>query len=56
MAWQSVSVHCETVIQSDRVVFPSLYKGYAIASSPHDTVNEPQLFEPEMLKKTALKY
>lgn len=52
----SVSVHCKTVIQSDRVVFPSLHKGYAIASSPHDTMNEPQLLEPETLVKSVLEY
>lgn len=52
----SVSVHCKTVIQSDRVVFPSLYKGYAIASSPHDTRNEPQLPEPETLIRSVLKH
>ena len=51
----SMSVHCKTVIQSDRVVFPSLCKGYAIASSPHDTLNEPPLPEPETLIMSVLK-
>lgn len=53
----SVSVHCKTVIQSDRVVFRSPpHKGYAIASSPHDRMNEPLLLQPEMLIRSVLKY
>lgn len=50
----SVSVHCKTVIRSDRVVFPSLRKGYAIASSPHDTMNEPQPLKPGTLIRSDL--
>lgn len=53
----SVSVHCKTVIQSDRVVFRSPpHKGYAIASSPHDRMNEPLLLQPEMLIRSVFKY
>lgn len=51
----SVSVHWETVIQSDRVVFPSLCKGYAIASNPHDTLNEPLLPELKTFVRSAFK-
>lgn len=51
----SVSVHSKTVIQSDRVVFPPLHKGYAIASSLHDTMNEPQPLKPETLIRSVWK-
>lgn len=52
----SVSVHWETVIGSDRVVFPSLHKGYAIASSLHDRTNEPQPLKPVTLSQVGLRY
>lgn len=55
MAWQGLFPFCcKTVIWSDRVVFPSLHKGYAIASSPHDTMNETQLLKPETLIRSVL--
>lgn len=55
MAWQGLFLFTEeTVIHTDHVVFPCLHKGYAIASSPHDTMNEPPLLEPETLVRSVI--